>query len=155
MSYDAIFLPGFYDKVGLIVPQLVFYNVDTATLLGTSGWNSPELTKMTGKHMRKGYFVDGFYAQSKKPEVVHFIKEYKSIFVEDPTILSAQSYAATKMFIKSLQSGAENRIQVRDKLLKIRGFPGVSGKTTILANGEADKKLFTIKIIKKKIMEDN
>ena len=155
LSYDAIFLPGFYDKVGLIVPQLVFYNVDTATLLGTSGWNSPELTKMTGKHMRKGYFVDGFYAQSKKPEVVHFIKEYKSTFVEDPTILSAQSYDATKMFIKSIQSGAENRIQVRDKLLKIRGFPGVSGKTTILANGEADKKLFTIKIIKKKIMEDN
>jgi hypothetical protein len=57
LNYDAIFLPGFYDKVGLIVPQLVFYSIDTATLLGTGGWNSPELTKMTGKHMRKGYFV--------------------------------------------------------------------------------------------------
>jgi outer membrane PBP1 activator LpoA protein len=33
LSYDAVFLPGFYDKVGLIVPQLVFYNIDTATLL--------------------------------------------------------------------------------------------------------------------------
>ena len=59
------------------------------------------------------------------------------------------------MFIKSIQLGAKNRIQVRDELLKIRGFRGVSGKTTILPNGEADKKLFTMKIIKKKIVEDN
>ena len=155
LSYDAIFLPGFYDKVGLIIPQLVFYNVDTATLLGASGWNSPKLTKMTGKHMQKGYFVDGFYEQSKKPEVVQFVKQYKNTFVESPTILSAQSYDVTKMFIKSIGSGAINRIQVRDKLLKIRGFRGVSGKTTILPNGEADKKLFTMKVVKKKILEDN
>jgi ABC-type branched-subunit amino acid transport system substrate-binding protein len=80
LSYDAIFLPGFYDKVGLIVPQLVFYNIDNATLLGASGWNSPELIKMTGKHMRKGYFVDGFFAQSKRPEVVQFVREYKNTF---------------------------------------------------------------------------
>ncbi|HBP11291.1 MAG TPA: hypothetical protein DD452_05045, partial [Nitrospina sp.] len=27
LSYDAIFIPGVYDKVGLIIPQLAFYNV--------------------------------------------------------------------------------------------------------------------------------
>jgi len=155
LSYDAIFLPGFYDKVGLIVPQLVFYNIDQATLLGAGGWNSPELVEMTGKHMRKGYFVDGFYVKSKRPEVIQFVNHYKNTFSEEPTILSAQSYDVAKMFVKVIKAGAKNRLQVRDKLSRISGFRGVSGKTTILPSGEADKKLFTMKINKKKITEGN
>ena len=155
LSYDAIFLPGFFDKVGLIVPQLVFYNINRPTLLGTSGWNSPELTKMTGKYMQKGYFVDGFYSQSKRSEVIKFVKEYKNTFSEDPTTLSAQSYDVAKMYIQSIRSGAKNRIQVKDALLKIRNFMGASGETEILPTGEADKKLFTMKIVKTKIVEAN
>jgi len=155
LSYDAIFLPGFYDKVGLIVPQLVFYNIETATLLGSSGWNSAKLTEMTGKHMQIGYFIDGFYAKSKRSEVVRFVKSYKKIFNEEPTILSAQAYDATKILIKTIRSGARDRIQVRKGLFKIRNFHGVSGRTTILATGEAEKKLFTIKIVKNKIVEAN
>ena len=155
LSYDAIFLPGFYDKVGLIVPQLVFYNIETATLLGSSGWNSTKLTEMTGKHMRKGYFIDGFYAKSKRPEVVNFVRDYKKTFNEEPTVLSAQAYDATKILIKTILSGSRNRIQVRKELFKIRDFHGVSGRTTILATGEAEKKIFTMKIVKKKIVEAN
>ena len=153
LSYDAVFLPGFYDKVGLIVPQLVFYNIDTPTLLGTSGWNSPELTKMTGKYLKKGYFIDGFYAQSKIPEVVKFVKKYKNNFKDKPTILSAQAYDAAKMLISTIQSGAKNRIQVKKLLLQIRNFQGVSGETTFLPTGESEKKLFAMKIVKKKIVE--
>jgi len=40
-------------------------------------------------------------------------------------------------------------------LLQIRGFQGVSGKTTILSTGEAEKKLFAMKIVKRKIVEAN
>jgi ABC-type branched-subunit amino acid transport system substrate-binding protein len=155
LSYDAIFLPGFFDKVGLIVPQLVFYNINSPTLLGTGGWNSPELTKLTGKYMQKGYFVDGFYSQSKRSDVTKFIKEYKNTFSENPTTLSAQSYDVAKMYIQSIRSGAKSRIQVKDALLKIRNFMGASGETAILPTGEVDKKLFTMKIIKNKILEAN
>jgi len=155
LSYDSIFLPGFYDKVGLIVPQLVFYNIDTVTLLGARGWNSPELIKMTGKHMRKGYFVDGFYVQSKRPEVVKFVREYKNTFGDNPTLLSAQAYDAAKMFFKTIHSGAKNRLQVKKELLQVRRFQGVSGETTILSTGEAEKKLFVMKIVKRKIVEHN
>ena len=78
-----------------------------------------------------------------------------STFKDEPTILSAQAYDATKMLIKTIHSGAKNRIQVKKRLLQIRGFQGVSGKTTILSTGEAEKKLFAMKILKKKIVEAN
>jgi hypothetical protein len=44
---------------------------------------------------------------------------------------------------------------MRDRLFSIRGFQGVSGRTTIQPTGEADKNLFILKINKKKIVEDN
>jgi branched-chain amino acid transport system substrate-binding protein len=155
LSYDAIFLPGFYDKVGLIIPQLVFYNIDNTTLLGASGWNSPELAKMAGKYIKKGYFIDGFYINSKRPEVVQFVESYEKNFGEYPTILSGQAYDATKLLINTILLGAKNRVQVKNKLMQIRGFHGVTGETTILSNGETEKKLFAMKITGKKIAEDN
>ena len=155
LNYDAIFIPGFYDKVGLIIPQLVFYNIDNTTLLGASGWNSPELTKMAGKYIKKGYFMDGFYIKSNRPEVVQFLESYKKNFGEDPTILSGQAYDTTKLIIKTILSGARNRIQVKKELMRIRGFNGVTGETTILPSGEVEKKIFTMKITGKKISEDN
>jgi ABC-type branched-subunit amino acid transport system substrate-binding protein len=105
--------------------------------------------------MRKGYFVDGFFLESKRPEVVKFVREYKNTFGEDPTLLSAQAYDAAKMFLKTIHSGAKNRLQVKKGLLQISSFHGVSGETTILPTGEAEKKLFTMKIVKKKVVEVN
>jgi ABC-type branched-subunit amino acid transport system substrate-binding protein len=84
-----------------------------------------------------------------------FIREYKNTFGEDPTLLSAQAYDAAKMFFKTIHSGAKKRLQVKKELLQIRRFQGVSGETTILSTGEAEKKLFAMKIVKKKIVEDN
>jgi ABC-type branched-subunit amino acid transport system substrate-binding protein len=110
---------------------------------------------MTGKYLKKGYFIDGFYAQSKIPEVVKFVKKYKNNFKDKPTILSAQAYDAAKMLISTIQSGAKNRIQVKKLLLQIRNFQGVSGETTFLPTGESEKKLFAMKIVKKKIVEAN
>ena len=43
LNYDAVFIPGYYDKVRLIVPQLAFYNIEEVLLLGGNGWNSREL----------------------------------------------------------------------------------------------------------------
>jgi len=99
--------------------------------------------------------MDGFYIKSKRPEVVQFLESYKKNFGEDPTILSGQAYDTTKLIIKTILSGARNRIQVKKELMQIRGFNGVTGETTILPSGEVEKKIFTMKITGKKISEDN
>jgi ABC-type branched-subunit amino acid transport system substrate-binding protein len=102
--------------VGLIIPQLAFYNVDNVTLLGTNGWNSPELVKMGGKHLKKVYFVDGYYPNSDQSEVRQFVQEFKSNFGEEPVYLSAQAFDAANIFIKIIRAGADNRIKMRENL---------------------------------------
>ena len=155
LSYDAIFIPGVYDKVGLIIPQLAFYNVTNVTLLGANGWNSPELVKMGGKHLETVYFVDGYYPDSHQSEVRQFVQEFKTNFGEEPVYLSAQAFDAANIFIKIIRAGADNRIKMRENLKIVKNFPGVTGKTTLLPSGDSEKKIFVLTIKRKKIIQKN
>ena len=155
LSYDAIFIPGVYDKVGLIIPQLAFYNVTNVTLLGANGWNSPELVKMGGKHLETVYFVDGYYPDSHQSEVRQFVQEFKTNFGEEPVYLSAQAFDAANIFIKIIRAGADNRIKMWENLKIVKNFPGVTGKTTLLPSGDSEKNIFVLTIKRKKIVQEN
>jgi len=155
LSYQAIFIPGVFDKVGLIIPQLVFYNIDSVTLLGANGWNSPKLVETAGKYIKEGFFVDGFFADSSKPEVRNFVKAFKANFGKEPSLYSAQAYDSAMIMIQNILNGADTREKIRDRLNSLQDFPGISGKTTLLPTGDSDKELFTLRIKNRKINQVN
>ena len=82
---------------------------------------------------------------------------YKKIF--EKTLLACKKFNCKKyiiypnydpgykLIIKTILSGARNRIQVKKELMQIRGFNGVTGETTILPSGEVEKKLKNLKKI--------
>jgi branched-chain amino acid transport system substrate-binding protein len=153
LNYDAIFIPGFYDKVGLIVPQLVFYNIDDVVLLGANGWNSPKLVKNAGKYIKEGFYVDGFFPDSNRLGVQKFVEAFKATFGKDPALHSAQAYDSANMMIQSILEGANNRSLVKERLTGIKNYPGISGTTTLLPSGDSEKKLFTLRIKNRKVQQ--
>lgn len=153
LSYDAIFIPGFFDKVGLIVPQLVFYNIDDVILLGANGWNSPKLVKNAGKYIKEGFFVDGFYADSSRLGVQKFVEAFKTTFGKEATLHSAQAYDSANILIQGILEGANNRIKVKERLNGVKDYPGISGTTTLLPTGDSEKKLFTLRIKNRKVQQ--
>ena len=155
LSYDAIFIPGVYDKVGLIIPQLAFYNINTVSLLGTNGWNSPELVTMGGKYLTNVFFVDGFYPDSHLVEVQKFVRDFKANFGEEPDYLSAQSFDAANIMINNILAGAGNRIKMKESLKAVKNFPGVTGNTTLLPSGDSEKNIFALTVKRKKIIQKN
>ncbi len=156
LSYDAIFIPGFYDKVSLIIPQMIFYNIDQVTFLGGNGWNHADLIKVAGKYMQgKSIFADGFFKESKKTAVREFISRFEATFGDSPNILSAQAYDSASIFLEIVRSKVNNRLDFYSKLRKTDDFPGVSGMTTFVSNGDSEKKLFVLKIKGKKIVEND
>ncbi|MBT5550276.1 MAG: ABC transporter substrate-binding protein [Nitrospina sp.] len=155
LAYDALFIPGVYDKVGLIIPQLAFYNVSKITLLGANGWNSPELVELGGKYLKTVYFVDGYYPSSHQPEVQRFVEGFQTNFGEKPVYLSAQAFDAANIFIKLILAGADNRIKMWKKLQLVKDFPGVTGSTTLLASGDSEKNIFALTVKRKKIVQEN
>ena len=155
LGYDAMFIPGVYDKVGLIIPQLAFYNIDKITLLGAKGWNSSELVKMGGKYLKSVYFVDGFYLYSHQVRVEKFVELFQKNYGELPSHFSAHAYDAAGIFFKSIVSGANNRLKLRDSLVKVKNYSGVTGKTSMLESGDSEKHIFALTVKRKKIVEEN
>lgn len=155
IDYDALFVPGYFNKVGLLAPQLAFYNVTGVTLLGGNGWNSPELLTIGEHYVEGAIFVDGFFAGSPSPEVKAFVENFRLTFGTEPDILAAQAYDAAGLILKVLKEGASSREQLREGLLTIQGYPGASGTTTITETGEAQKNLFLLMVRRGKIEQIN
>lgn len=144
--YDAIFLPGYFDTVGLIAPELAFYNITGVQLLGGDGWNSPDIIKIGERFVEGGIFVDGFFAEASSPLVTTFVDKFQARYGERPGLLSAQAYDTLMMVVQVLQTGAKTRVQLRDGLLQVRDFPGVSGTTSMPPSGNAEKILYLLTI---------
>ncbi len=153
LNYDAIFIPGYYDKVRLIVPQLAFYNIEEILLMGGNGWNSRELVESARNFLKTVLFVDGFYANSENERTVKFVDMFLSTFGQNPTIHSAQSYDAANIFVKLIGEGAFNRLDVLNGLRSLKDFPGVSGDTTILPSGDSNKTLVKLTVKEGEIAE--
>ncbi len=152
-NFDAIFIPGVYDKVSLILPQLAFYNVEDILLMGGNGWNSKRLLENARNYLKSVLYVDGFYANSESQTIIQFVDIFLSTFGQNPTILSAQSYDAMNIFLKVIQEGAFNRVEVAQGLKGIKNYPGVSGVTTILPSGESAKSLVKLTVSDGRIVE--
>ncbi|MFV1956801.1 MAG: penicillin-binding protein activator, partial [bacterium] len=53
IDFDALFIPADFQTVGLLAPQLAFYDVTEALVLGADGWNSPWVVEL-GEHYVEG-----------------------------------------------------------------------------------------------------
>jgi ABC-type branched-subunit amino acid transport system substrate-binding protein/predicted negative regulator of RcsB-dependent stress response len=143
-GFDGIFIPGDYNQVGLIAPQLAFYNIQGVTMLGTNGWDSPDLFRIGGKYVDGGIFVDGFYPASSDPAVRSFVDRYRNRFNEEPSLLAAQAYDTASLILKSIQQGASSGETIREFVSRIQNFPGATGSINFTPEGDLAKRLYVI-----------
>jgi ABC-type branched-subunit amino acid transport system substrate-binding protein len=145
-TFDALYLPGSAEKVGLLLPQLAFYNVKEKIVIGSNNWHTQDLVERAGLYAEGAVFVDGVYPESEDPAVKTVVDAYRSAYQEEPDILSAQAYDAAAMVLTLLKERKDAPAALRDGLLAIRDYPGISGTTSFTGNGDALKQLFLIKI---------
>jgi ABC-type branched-subunit amino acid transport system substrate-binding protein len=154
VDFDAVFIPDTYSKVGLISPQLRFYDIEDVLLIGTNLWHSEHLMEMAGKYVQGALVPDGFCPNSKKQQVLDFIHRYENAFQEKPGFFEAVAYDTAMMVFQTVsQPEVKSRKELKDRLQTIRNYNGVTGLTSFKTNGEVDKKLSLFRIIKDKFVE--
>ncbi|MDA8125706.1 MAG: penicillin-binding protein activator [Deltaproteobacteria bacterium] len=154
VDFDALFIPDAALRVALIAPQLVYYDLTGIRLLGTSGWDAPELLKTDPAHLQGAVFVSGFFANSFRPQVNRFTEAFYMAYGREPDVLEALVYDAAGMAVRLL---TENRGGTREELgkgfLQVKGYPGVTGKTSFPASRDAEKELFVLTVKDGQIMQ--
>lgn len=144
LPFEGIFLPGYAEQVGLVVPQLAFHDIDVRRLavLGGSGLNTPRFPE-TGEEFSEGaFFIDGFFAGSPQVQVQRFVSLYRERYDEDPGTFAAQAYDAAAIVLSQLRQGAVSREAMLSALGGVRDFQGVLGPTTLLPGGQMERPPF-------------
>ncbi len=146
-DFEAIFIPDEPSKTGLILPQLAFYNITGVYLLGTNLWHSDKLINMAGKYAQGAVVPEIFFAKSRSPQVKAFIDDFKQNFGYAPGFIEALAYDTASMLIDVLtQREILSSDDLKKELFTIKDYPGVTGPTSFTMTGDADKKLYLLRI---------
>jgi ABC-type branched-subunit amino acid transport system substrate-binding protein len=155
VTADALYIPDYFDTVGLIAPHLAYYGIKNIKLLGSNGWNSPRLIELAGKYVEGAVFADSFFIDSKKESTEEFVYNFRSTYGMEPDILSAQAYDAVMMVVEAIEAAGEKREKIRDRLANLKDFRGVTGIITFNKDREAIKELFILTVKNGRIVELN
>ncbi|HEV2841821.1 MAG TPA: ABC transporter substrate-binding protein [Chthoniobacterales bacterium] len=143
---EAIFVPGYYNEVGLIALQARELGI-TVPLLGGDGWDSPALTQIGGDALEGNFFANHFSAEDQSPVIQDFIRKFKARFNRDPDGMAALGYDAASVLLDAMtRARSSEPARVRDALAVTRDFQGVTGKITIDENRNANKSAVVLTI---------
>lgn len=156
VDFDAIFIPDAPKKAGLIIPQLVYYDIEDVYLLGTNLWHSEKLIEMAGQYAQGAIIADGFFAASESDRVKEFTVRFQNAYGKQPEFIEAIAYDNAMMLFQSMKKPEiGSREMLRDELLKIAGYPGITGLTSFDENGDAIKQLYLLQVRKDRFIEIN
>ncbi len=150
-GFDGLFIPDYYSMVGMIIPYVSYFNLKNVTLIGTDGWNDPGLLSIVssgGDMLIGSYFADAFTPNSDRPEVKRFVEDFKTAFGREPGVLEAYGYDTIKMIQYLVKTqGIRSRDEMRQSLLSVRDWEGVTGSTTIDRTGDSTKEPFILTVV--------
>ena len=143
---EVIFVPGYYNDVGLIAKQARDKGI-TVPLIGGDGWDSEQLYKIGGTALNGSYFTNHYSPYDTAANVVKFVTDYKKRYNSTPDALAATAYdAANIMFDAIKRSKSLSGPDIRDALQATNAFPGVTGTVTFNQNRDAVKPIVMIEI---------
>jgi branched-chain amino acid transport system substrate-binding protein len=143
---EVIFVPGYYNDVGLIAKQARDKGI-TVPLIGGDGWDSEQLYKIGGTALNGSYFTNHYSPYDTDPKVVKFVNDYKAKYGSTPDALAATAYDAARIMFDAIKrSKSLAGPDIRDALAATKDFPGVTGTVTFNQNRDAVKPIVMIEI---------
>ena len=83
---DAVFLPGYYDAVQLVLPQARAIGLNVP-FFGGDGWDSPQILKI-GAAADGCFFSTHYSADDPRPATQEFVKAYRDRFGSTPDAMA-------------------------------------------------------------------
>src|SRR5512140_2363525 len=143
---DVLFLPDYYNKVGLIAKQVREKGLKV-NMVGPDGLDSPDMVKIAGSAIEGGYFSNHYSPDDRRPEVAAWVKTYQAKHGQVPDALGTLAYDGTKLLLEAIRkAGSDDPKKIREALASIRDFHGVTGKSTLDRNGDSVKSAVIVKI---------
>jgi branched-chain amino acid transport system substrate-binding protein len=136
---DAIYVPGYYQEVGLIIRQGRQIGLKMP-FIGCDGWANQALLDIGGKAVEGCYFTNHFSPDDQTANVKQFVEKYRQKYGSVPDTFGALGYDAAHLLAGAIQrAGTTETTAIRDALAKTADFDGVTGRISFDPNRNASK----------------
>ncbi len=150
-TLDGFLIAGEREDILLIAPQVAFHRIQ-AQLLGSDGWNFPEVARDGGDYVEGAIFVAKYHDQSELPSVREFVDTFRSRFGRDQNIVAALGYDAMLTVLRAINAGGTTRESLRERLETLSGIPGATGKIAFSRGNRENAWMYLLTIRRGKIM---
>lgn len=146
IDFQAVFIPDFHQRVGLLVHFLAFWDVPLdgrVQLLGISSWSGSGL-QLGGELVDGALFSQVFHDTLYASRVTDFVQRFQEEFERSPTEAEAQAYDAVTLLIEVIDSIARhdlNRLVLRESLQSSAPVEGLVGPVQLDTSGGVVREL--------------
>ncbi len=126
---DFIYIPGYYQEVGLIIKQARELGIDVP-IAGGDGWDSAKLPEIAGKAALNNTYFSSLYSSDEASEMnKKFVEEYQKAYNAKPDVFAALAYDSALLVAKAIEDAkSAEPAKIAEAMSKISGFKGVSGE---------------------------
>ncbi len=152
---DVLFLPQYSHEIPSIIGQARARGWKKV-ILGGDAWESSDLMPNCGDLCKGLYYSSHFGAVGAKGKTQTFVEQYRAKYNQLPTGYAALGYDAMDLLLTAISAVGSlqpnliaNRAAIKDKIVAIKGFEGVSGTLDMNAAGNPVKSAVVIRINEK------
>jgi branched-chain amino acid transport system substrate-binding protein len=137
---DVIFLPGYYQEVGLMLKQARSMGMEMP-IIGGDGWHSDSLQQLAGKKgIKNNYYSSHFSPDDTDPAVQGFVKEYVAAYGSKPGAMAALGYDGLMVMADALRrSKSLKRTDIQMAIAATQDFKGITGVISLDGQRNARK----------------
>ena len=141
---QAIFIPDYYNTIGLIISQAKDLGIN-AQYLGGDGWDGIQTN--FGKVAEGAIFASQFAPDDKAENVQKFMKAYKAKYNKEPIMFAALGYDTVEIVETALKSTKDlSGTSIREAMNNVSGIDLVTGKLKFDADRNPEKAVTFIQV---------
>ncbi|KGR91926.1 ethanolamine utilization protein EutJ [Ureibacillus massiliensis 4400831 = CIP 108448 = CCUG 49529] len=129
---DFVFIPGYYEEVGLIVKQARELGIE-APLMGGDGWDSPTLVELAGADaLNNTYMSNAFSSEDPEELIQDFVKAFEEKNGEKPNGFHALGYDTAYYIADAIdRADSLDGEAIKNALAETTDFAGVTGSFSV------------------------
>ena len=153
LTPDVIYVPGYYQEVGVIAKQTKQLGIK-APLLGGDGWDSPQLWDLGGDSLNGSFISNHYSVDDPKPEIQDFVRRFKAKFNGTaPDALAALAYDAMLVLADSIKrANGTECAALRNAIATTKDFKGITGIISLNEERNAVKSAVVLELTNKQFV---
>lgn len=149
---DVLMVPQYYSEVPLIIRAAKEMGW-TKPILGSDSWGGGDLMGLCGDDCKGYYFCSHYAAVGAKGDTKKFIDEYTAAYGKTPDDVAALTWDAVGLMVQAIKNTKglsgdikADRTKVKDALVAVKDYPGITGAMTFNPEGDPKKCAVVVKI---------